>query len=109
MSNPYQSGSPTTPGKGRPSKKIPAPYSRPRIEIGGSGVQEKREWAWVNAFDLEVDDIIAGEGVVQEIKTHVQYGSEWRMYLRTPRNPYGTIVEATKSFYTFAKVKQNNS
>lgn len=106
MSNPYQSGLPTNPPKGRPTKKIPAPYSRPRIEIGGSGKQDKREWQWVNAFNLEVDDIIAGEGLVLEIKTHVQYGAEWRMYLRTANQPHGTIVEATKSYYTFAKVKK---
>jgi hypothetical protein len=104
MSNPYQSGTPFTPNRGRPSKKLPKPFSRPRIEIGGSST-EKKDWQWVNAFDLEEGDIIAGEGVVLEIKTHVQYGAEWRMYLRTPRYEHGTIVEATKKYYTFSRVK----
>jgi hypothetical protein len=93
---------------GRPSKKIPAPYSRPRIEIGGKP-EEKKDWHWISAFDLKEGDIIAGEGVVQEVRTHVQQGAEWRMYLRTPRNPHGTIVEATKQYYTFtAKPKLEN-
>jgi hypothetical protein len=92
---------------GRPSKKIPAPYSRARIEIGGTKPEDKREWHWISAFDLAEQDIIAGEGVVLEIKTHHQYGAEWRMYLRTPRNPHGTIVEATKQYYTFTKLKKS--
>ena len=107
MSNPYQSGKAFTPSRtGRPSKKLPKPFSRPRIEIGGSSKVVKKDWQWLNAFELAEDDIIAGEGLVQEIKTHVQYGAEWRMYLRTPRYPHGTIVEATKKFYTFAEVKE---
>lgn len=105
MSNPYQSGKEFAPAKGRPSKKLPTPFSRPRIEIGGSSTREKRDWQWVNAFDLEKDDIIAGEGVVEEIKTQAQYGAEWRMYLRTPRNPHGTVVDAFKKYYAFSKVK----
>lgn len=107
MSNPYQSGQAFSPSStGRASKKLPTPYSRPRIDLGGSAKVGKRDWQWVHAYDLEVDDIIAGEGVVLEIKTQVQYGTEWRMYLRTPKHPHGTIVEATKQFYTFHEVKE---
>lgn len=106
MSNPFQTGNPTSIGRGRPSKKIPTPFSRPRIDLDG-GSREKRDWQWVNAFDLQVDDIIAGEGIVLEIKTHMQLGAEWRMYLRTPKHEHGTIVEATKKFYAFSVVKDS--
>lgn len=106
MSNPYQSGQAFTPSStGRPSKKLPPPYSRPRIEIGGSGTVAKKDWQWLNAFDLKEGDIIAGEGVVLEVRTQFQSGVEWRMYLRTARQEFGTIVEATKKFYTFSEVK----
>ncbi len=107
MSNPYQNGQAYSPSStGRASKKLPKPFSRPRIELGGSGKVAKKDWQWVSGFDLKEGDIIAGEGVVDEIKTHVQYGAEWRMYLRTPRYPHGTIIEATKKFYVFTEVKQ---
>lgn len=106
MANPYQTGTPFTPGKGRPSKKMPTPFSRPRIEIGGDP-KAKKDWQWLNAFELEEGDIIAGEGVVLEIKTQVQYGAEWRMYIRTPRHEHGTVVEAYKKYYTFSKVKDS--
>lgn len=105
MSNPYQTGKEFAPGKGRASKKLPTPFSRPRIEIGGSAKVEKRDWQWVSAFDLEEGDIIANEGIVEEIRTQAQYGSEWRMYLRTPKHVHGTIVDAFKKYYTFSKVK----
>lgn len=109
MTNPYQSGQAFTPSStARPSKKLPAPFSRPRIEIGGSAKVVKRDWQWLNAFELAEDDIIAGEGVVQEIKTHVQYGPEWRMYLRTPKHQHGTVVEAFKKYYVFAEVKEKD-
>lgn len=106
MSNPYQSGAPHSPSiSGRPSKKLPTPFSRPRIEIGGSGKSEKRDWHWISANELEVGDIVAGEGRVDEIRTQFQEGTEWRMYLRTPRYPHGTIVDGFKKYYTFTTKK----
>ena len=106
--NPYQTGAEHSPSAtGRPSKKIPAPYSRPRIEIGGSS-REKKDWVWLNANELSVDDVVAGEGLVQEVRTHFQEGTEWRIYLRTPRNPHGTIVDGFKKYYTFTTPKKPN-
>lgn len=108
MPNQFQSGSPIAPGRGNASRKLPTPFSRPRIEIGG-GKQEKKDWQWLNAFELEEGFVVAGEGVVQEIRTQFQEGAEWRMYLRTPRNEHGTIVDAFKKYYTFAPVKSDKT
>jgi hypothetical protein len=93
---------------GRPSKKIPTPYSRPRIEIGGSAKKEKKDWRWISANELNEGDIIAGEGLVEEIKTQFQQGVEWRMYLRTPRYPHGTIVDGFKKYYAFTVEKKTD-
>jgi hypothetical protein len=94
------------PGKGRGSKKIPDPFQRPSIDLGG-GPKVKKDWQWINANELSEGDIIAGEGVVLEIKTQFQYGDEWRMYIRTPKHEHGTIVDAFKKYYTFSPVKKS--
>lgn len=98
----FKPGVEHTPSRtGRPSKKLPTPFSRPRVELGGGLKKEKKDWHWISANELRENDIIAGEGLVQEIRTHFQHGMEWRMYLRTPRYPHGTIVDGFKKYYVF--------
>lgn len=55
-----------SPGNFRPTKKIPAPFSRPSISISG-GEQKKREWRFVTALDVRENDIIADLGLVHEV------------------------------------------
>ena len=107
MSNPFQTGEAYTPPKGKPSKKMPTPFSRPRIEIGG-GTRAKKDWFWVSAFELKEGDIIANEGLVLEVKTQFQEGAEWRIYLRTVKIEHGTVVDAWKKYYTFTTEKNTS-
>lgn len=55
-----------SPGNFKPTKKLPAPYQRPSITIGG-GTQKKREWKFVTALDVREGDIVADLGLVHEV------------------------------------------
>lgn len=101
----FAPGKEYAPPKGRPSKKMPTPFSRPRIEIGG-GSRAKKDWVWISAFELSEGDIIANHGEVLEVRTQYQEGAEWRIYLRTPSIEHGTVVDAWKKYYVFTTEKK---
>lgn len=48
----------------RPTRKKPAPFKRPSIDIGKHG----REWKEVMVCDLEIGDIVAGKGLVVDVR-----------------------------------------
>ena len=50
--------------KGRPSKKIPAPFKRPVISLSGVGDKLEKDWQWVSPTHLVEGDILAGHGLV---------------------------------------------
>lgn len=61
----------TSPGNFKPTKKLPSPYKRPSISIGG-GAQKRREWKYVTAMDIREGDIVADLGLVHEITYYHQ-------------------------------------
>lgn len=48
-----------------PRRKIPAPFQRPSITVGGYAV--KREWRWVTPDKISVGDIVPSVGKVVEV------------------------------------------
>jgi hypothetical protein len=56
---------------GRVQKKIPTPFARPSISIGGAGPVEKREWRAVLACKLAEGDIVPGVGVLDTVDEQV--------------------------------------
>lgn len=58
-------------GSFKPTKRIPRPYSRPSITVGGGKI-EKREWRPATALDVRPGHIIAGFGLVHE-QPPIQY------------------------------------
>ncbi len=58
--------------KGRPSRKMPAPFKRSRIEIGPKSPEDKRAWQWVSPAALAIDDVVADFGRVTEVREVIQ-------------------------------------
>lgn len=50
--------------KGRPSKKIPSAFQRPRLATVSGEDTPQRDWQWSLVMNLKVGDIIAERGVV---------------------------------------------
>lgn len=66
---------PSSPG-GRVQRKIPAPYERPSIAIGGgAAASEKREWRQTSVMDVKAGDTVPDIGVVTEV-THTELDAE---------------------------------
>lgn len=49
----------------RPSRAIPKPFQRKRIEVGQKG--PKREWRWVNPLSLREGDVLPQFGTVAAV------------------------------------------
>ncbi len=58
--------------KGRPSRKMPAPFKRPRIEIGVLAPKDRRVWQWVSPRDLVEGDIVVDLGLITEVREIVE-------------------------------------
>jgi hypothetical protein len=56
---------------GKHSRGLPRPFQRHSISIGS---ERRREWAWVPAGDIEVGDIVADLGEIQN--TVLKYSFE---------------------------------
>ena|SRR5712692_7842254 len=54
--------------RGRPSRKMPAPFKRPRIEVGRKVADERRDWQWVSPMRLVSGDVVPGLGIVTSIR-----------------------------------------
>lgn len=68
---------------GRVQRKIPKPFARPSITIGGCEPTERREWANVPAHQLRAGDIVPGIGRLFEVTEGVtspayNSGLPWR-------------------------------
>lgn len=65
-------------------RKIPAPFTRPSITVGGgASPQERRDWKVVPARDIQTGDIIPGVGRVSDVHEDLQApefnsGRSWR-------------------------------
>lgn len=59
----FQLNSPRAP---QVRKKMPAPFARPSITIGGSPI-ERKSWKTVQSQDIKVGDIVPGVGRVYEV------------------------------------------
>lgn len=92
----------TSPGNFRPTKKLPAPYKRPSISIGG-GVQKKREWKFVTALDVREGDIIADLGLVHEIN-YIRLQDPVQIYVSILAGEHKTPIkfEAGETLQAFA-------
>lgn len=53
--------------QGRPTKKMPKPFQRPRLEIGKTEGQQ-RSWQWVAPAKLAEGDIVPGYGLVHSVE-----------------------------------------
>lgn len=49
----------------RPSRGIPKPFQRKRIEVGQKG--EKREWRWVSPWELGPEDLVQDIGLLYTV------------------------------------------
>lgn len=65
------------------TKKLPAPFKRPSIDIGGSA-PEPREWKTVKLVDIRIGDTVADHGKCTEMEQtgeavhHRFFDKEWR-------------------------------
>lgn len=48
----------------RPTRVMPKPFTRPRIEVGAASYLPQRTWGWVSPLFLVPGDVIAERGVV---------------------------------------------
>jgi hypothetical protein len=56
---------------------MPKPFARPRIEMGKSN----REWAQVQARQLQVGDVISNRGLVRSTASNLPGESSYGFYL----------------------------
>lgn len=50
-------------------KKVPNPYQRPSISVGGT--QVKRQWAEVRVHDLAAGDVVPGVGLIADVREDI--------------------------------------
>ena len=59
-------GSPLLRDNTRVQRKLPSPFKRPSITVGG-GVEVKRQWRQVPVRSLNVGDVVADVGMIDNI------------------------------------------
>ncbi len=86
-------------------KKMPEPFSRPSISIGGGVQAKKRQWQHVLIADVQIGDVVAGHGLVTDVHDKIsddaEPGMRWFVILHAGENPEPVIFKATDTVYAF--------
>lgn len=73
---------PDVPKHPRVQRKLPAPFQRPSIAVGGGHAAIIREWRHVLACEIKQGDIVPGIGCVDTVEETVSAsGGEWTVTL----------------------------
>lgn len=54
--------------RGRPSRKMPAPFQRPSVALGPRGDDERRAWQWIAPAALREGDVVPGLGLIHRVR-----------------------------------------
>lgn len=54
--------------RGRPSRKMPAPFVRPQVQISPPSVEQRRSWQWIAPTALAEGDVVPGMGLVHRVR-----------------------------------------
>lgn len=85
-------------------RKMPAPFTRPSISIGGSSCQH-REWRTVAVTDLVEGDCIPGLGRVFQVDEKMDLGTrEWTVTVRGGVDNV-RVYQGNESVWAFAAAR----
>lgn len=82
----------------RPRAKIPKPFARQSIDLGG----EKRDWKDVEANELRVGDTVPGVGLLQIVENK---DFLW-VYIEGPET--SRMLNYTESVFAFVPVRKTD-
>jgi hypothetical protein len=73
-------------------KKMPAPFQRPRISVGGGAAQAKREWRVIPVTDVREGDILPGIGYVETVMENVAMPDFDQVAAGAALDPVWTVI-----------------
>ncbi len=87
----------------RVQRKMPAPFTRPSITIGGDPAAPKRAWRRILACNVEPGDTVAGFGRVDHVDDTIAGVGQWNTMLRRDEDDQvtSTVYSATDVVFAF--------